>query len=282
MTQNNVVRVDVRTDKSWEEILLAEMAEAGFHAFESTNDSLIGYVDETLWTKAIRQKFIDFLKSRITRIHIREDIIYPENWNAQWEASIDPVVAGGFVVLPTWKQVPAEGGETLEPIYIDPKMSFGTGHHETTRLMLELMSGMDFKGKRILDAGTGTGVLAIAAVKKGASSVIGFDIDPWSSDNATENLALNDVENVLIVHGTLADIPESPFDVILANIVQHVIEDSLAGFVRRLLPSGHLIVSGILIKDELQLIQRARSFGLDVATRSQESEWVAFRFVPTT
>ena len=279
MTQNNVVRVEVLDDKSWEDILVAELSSIGFHAFESEVQTLIGYIDEHLWTNQKRDNLVRFLQSRLDVVSIIEDIIPPQNWNELWEASIEPVEAGGFIILPSWKRT-VPFSTALDSIYIDPKMSFGTGHHETTRLMLEMMSEVDFRNKAILDAGTGTGVLAIAARKIGAASVLGFDSDPWSASNARENLALNMIQGVTLLHGSLEDVPDRQFDIILANIVQNVIEGFLPGFARRLQPSGRLMVSGILASDEAKFRQTAAQQGFDTISTLQESEWLAFHMVP--
>ncbi|MEM6335976.1 MAG: 50S ribosomal protein L11 methyltransferase, partial [Bacteroidota bacterium] len=168
--------------------------------------------------------------------------IEDQNWNAAWEASIVPVEAGPFLIKPTWTERP-KGTAHLGVIEIDPKMSFGTGHHETTRLVLGFLPQWLRTGDRVLDAGTGTGVLGIGALKLGAAHVIGFDIDPWAQENVLENLDLNEARSQFeFREGAIDAVPEDGFDLILANINRNVLIDLVPVFAHKLAASGRLIL----------------------------------------
>ena len=281
--RNQTVRVSIRVDDAWEEILLSEMSDAGFHGFEQGAETLIGYIDQQLWTDERRTYFVDWLEAKQSTVSMIEDVVAIQNWNAIWEASIEPVCAGGFVILPSWREAPIEAQELVE-IRIDPKMSFGTGHHETTRLILEIMAVVKFDGTTVLDAGTGTAVLAIAAKKLGADRVVGFDIDLWSITNAKENIALNSIADIEILTGGIDSLaPEfsinGSYDVIVANIIQVVIEEMLPDFNRLLSAQGDLLISGILQTGEAELIRKARALGFESVHRMTENEWVGLHFV---
>jgi ribosomal protein L11 methyltransferase len=156
-------------------------------------------------------------------------------------------------------------------------MSFGTGYHETTRLMLGLLERHITSGARVLDAGTGTGVLAIAALKLGASSALGFDIDEWSYANALENARLNDVSGLFTVRQCdLPSVTESGFDLIAANIQKNVIEEMLPGLISRLAPGGTLLASGLLAGDRDAMVATLMRAGLALEDERREGEWIAF------
>lgn len=272
-SQQTTVRVTVSITSPLDEFLVAELSSLGFYAFEHGDGTVSGYTRPAEWQEAERRHILKWLEDRVSRVEVLEDYIDDQNWNATWEQSITPVAAGQFVVIPSWKTVPAEYGDRV-PIVVDPKMSFGTGHHETTRLMLGLISQLDFDGRKVLDAGTGTGVLAIAASIMGASNVVGFDNDVWSYENAVENLARNSIQNVSILPGSIEVVDDGPFDIILANIVRGVIESFLPDFRRLISDDGDLVLSGLLRDDLGETIDVAAANGFAIIERLDEGEWV--------
>jgi ribosomal protein L11 methyltransferase len=161
---------------------------------------------------------------------------------------------------------------------IDPKMAFGTGHHETTSMMVEAMEEIDFKGKRVFDFGCGTGVLAILARKLGAEEVLAIDYDPASTENTIENVQLNKVEPVEVLEGTLDVVPHQLFAVILANINRNVLMDTLPDLKTLLEPGGLLLLSGILIRDQPLLLERAAETGLIFESAQTKGDWCMLRF----
>jgi ribosomal protein L11 methyltransferase len=178
------------------------------------------------------------------------------------------------VITPSWHPYEAAPGEQV--LTIDPKMSFGTGYHESTRLILRLLEQNIRRGDSVLDMGTGTGVLAIAAVKLGAAQATGVDVDEWSYDNACENARLNHVEDrITILHGDISATPAGPFTLILANIQRTVLLDMLPVLVRRLRAGGRLLLAGLLREDREIMMEHLRSEGMTLSGELSENEWIA-------
>jgi len=275
------IELAITTEPSAFDTIAGSLAIEGFEGFWEDGNTLRAYMREELWN-ADRLEGLRRTLSRITGTlslpppSLTITPVAEENWNRIWEESIRPVrVTERIVVAPTWHPHSAGPGEIV--LTIDPKMSFGTGYHETTRLMLSLMERHLTPGARVLDAGTGTGILAIAALKLGARSALGFDTDEWSSVNAAENARLNGVSGLFTVRqGDLRDVPETGFDLIGANIQKNVIEEMLAGFVSRLAPGGILLVSGLLAADREEMIGSLKGAGLLPADERCEGEWIAF------
>lgn len=201
--------------------------------------------------------------------------IAPQNWNATWEATIQPIRVGErFVIHPSWHRVDSEAG--VIPIIVDPKMSFGTGYHATTRLMIRSIEQIDLNGKRVLDVGTGTGILAIAAVKAGAAFALGIDNDEWSYENSMENVRLNGVESrVEIALGSM-EVVAGEFDCIIANITKNDIVQLLGDILVHTHRGSSLLFSGILAVDETAMIDAFTKSNLTVAHTLTEEEWIAF------
>lgn len=213
-------------------------------------------------------------------IEFERTAIEEQNWNAEFERSLAPVrLTDTLVITQSWNPVEEDG----MVIVIDPKMSFGTGHHESTRLIATLMTRVELAGRRVLDVGTGTGVLAIIAARYGAERVVAVDNNEWAVENARENVLMNDVPGIEIVEGELADIEESGFDVILANIHRNVIIELLPTMRRmlRAAPDAAVLTSGVLIADYESLVEAAAEHGLAPADEARENEWIAtvFRLV---
>lgn len=227
--------------------------------------------------------FDDYKREEIERILLhygdeafieKEEIVAPQNWNANWEQSIEPQTIGKFYVRPTWGE--AYYGDEYIELLIDPKMAFGTGYHATTRLLLEWIPEVVKGNEEVLDAGTGTGILAIAALKAGAKQAFGFDIDEWSEDNAKENMALNGVDSFEVKLGSTETIPaEKQYDLILANINRNALLDLIPILNAHLKPGGKLLLSGLLEADESTILKVTdKQLLTHVATR-QQKEWIA-------
>ena len=275
------IEVLLRTPAAHHEVLMAELLDLGAEAFAEEGEVLRAYVPATAWSEARRDAVRAVLHTTDPdgMMDVRE--VPAQNWNAAWEASITPVLIEPFLITPTWRPIP-DPPEDLHVLQIDPKMSFGTGHHETTRLMLQLMPAHVPAGARAIDAGSGTGVLAIAAVRLGAASVVAFDIDPRTEENIHENVTRNAVaDRVKAFIGTLAAAPPGPYDVVLANINFNTLVAYLPGFVERLAPGGHLLLSGLLTTDRDAIRQAVDRFPLTESADATEGDWWAVAFTHT-
>lgn len=242
-------------------------------------DSITYYFNDGDLTPAIIESVSSWVPSgNVARFEISS--VEEQNWNAEFERSLAPVrVATDLVITQSWNQVMPEGPSDLV-VVIDPKMSFGTGHHESTRLISRLLRRLDLRMRRVLDIGTGTGLLAIVAAKMGASYVEAVDNNEWAVQNARENILMNDTTEVVTALGELSDVTTGDFDVILANIHRNIIIELLPQMVEKLSHrrEGALLTSGVLVEDYDSLVQEAAAAGLRPVEEEFESEWIATRF----
>lgn len=252
-------------DSSQQDLLIAQLTNIGFEGFEQTPDSLTAFIPEKTYDENAFRKLnghFAFTKS----------VIPQQNWNDIWEKSFEPVIVGNFCSIRASFHPPIH--HTLHDIVITPKMSFGTGHHATTLLMVRIIQSFDMRGKSVLDFGTGTGILAILAEQCGAEHVMAIDNDPWSINNATENVAANKCSRVTVQHADTIPVPWA-FDVILANINKHVINQQLPEIAQHLKDDGVLVLSGLLSGDRQEVEKNAILQQLKVKEMRQEKEWIA-------
>jgi ribosomal protein L11 methyltransferase len=264
---NKYTQVEFRhisSDQS--DLLIALLNEIGFDGFEEDDNNLKAYIPNNKFDKLILQKTIGPFQ-----ISFSEKTIEETNWNTVWESSFEPVVVDNFVAVRAHFHEPMK--EAKYEIVITPKMSFGTGHHATTYMMLEQMGKADFKDKSVLDFGTGTGVLAILAEKMGAKKIVAVDNDEWSIENASENITQNNCVAVEIKPGANAD-TGTMFDIILANINKNVILENLALLAKQLLPGGILLLSGLLVTDEEEILSECNKKGLIFDAKSERHNWL--------
>jgi ribosomal protein L11 methyltransferase len=209
---------------------------------------------------------------------IEENIYENKNWNEEWEQSINVIeVSDKIVIKPTFRNYNAKPGQIV--LVIDPKMSFGTGEHQTTKLVLMLLEKYVSPGVRVLDVGSGSGILAIASVKLGARYAIAIDIDDWCFNNAIENSKLNNVDNAIeVLQGEITDIKESDFDLILANIQKNILLDIAPEIYSRLKPGGIIILSGLLDYDEADIQNDFSALGLSFLETKTLDSWIALVF----
>jgi len=267
------IETTIQAEPVQREALVALWADLGYEAFEEVEDQLRGYIPADQFDTQRVAETSHMLG--LTPPKHRE--ILPENWNAKWEAEYPSVYVDAFCqIVPTFRE-PKEGFRyTLQ---IDPKMAFGTGHHETTRLVIRHMSALDIKGLQILDMGCGTGVLGILARKMGAVQVTAIDIDPWSEENTLENVQINQVDQVEILLGGKEVIPPVTFDLILANINRNVLLEDIPTYTTRLQTGGKLVISGFYTEDEPLLEEKALESGLKISKRWEENNWVSLLLV---
>jgi len=209
---------------------------------------------------------------------VEETLIRDKNWNEEWEKTINVIkVSDRIVIKPTFRDYEKKGDEIV--ITIDPKMSFGTGEHQTTKLVLRLLEKYASAGQKMLDVGSGTGVLAIAALKLGASSAIAVDIDEWCFDNAKENCQLNNVTDSVDVRiGVIDDVKESGFDLITANIQKNILLEICSSIVEKVKTGGFVILSGLLDIDEDDVVKSYTAAGLEFLEKEQMDDWISLVF----
>ncbi|MBD3615613.1 MAG: 50S ribosomal protein L11 methyltransferase [Gracilimonas sp.] len=271
------LRISLKDD--FHELLIAELFDLDFEGFEQEDDMLVATIPSKRFDDSkredIEQKLMIF---GLGTVILSEKVIPPQNWNEEWERTIQPQTIGQFYVHPTWSGTGGELGDKIE-LMIDPKMAFGTGYHATTQVMLEWLPEVISKGDKVLDAGTGTGILAIAALKVGADSAFGFDVDEWSETNARENILLNDVGNFQVKLGSTEVIPKGEkYDVILANINRNALIELLPELVIHLGEGGKIVLSGLLEEDEYVMLEQPVLKDLTHMETRNHLEWIAIMF----
>lgn len=276
MAQNYIeYQFTVTPKEPWEEILLATLQELPFESFDHSETSLLAYVPEMLHFEGFLNSISLFEDPSIS-ISVKKKTIKPVNWNAKWESEFQPIVIGDNCVVRA--DFHPDQGKRFELI-INPKMSFGTGHHQTTHMMLDFALSESFEGKSILDMGCGTGVLAILASMKGAVSVDAIDLDPWCIENATENALKNNCSNVNCVLGSslTKDIPT--YGLIFANINRNILLEQISSYSLALIEGGVLLLSGFYQSDIESLRQCCEAEGLSYEEEKQKGDWCALKFV---
>lgn len=258
------------------DMIVAELAEAGFDSFVETSDGVDAYAPADVFDESQVQEIVRKYAA-LTPVAYTFSTLPRRNWNEEWEKNYQPIYIGNqCVVRASFHQL----AETFPyEIVINPKMSFGTGHHETTALMLEMQLGVDHAGKRVLDAGCGTGILAIMACKRGAAHVDAYDIDAWAVENARENCGLNGCPDIGIGQGTIEEVElHGPYGVILANINRNVLLREIPRYAERLSPGGLLLLSGFYEQDVAELNKVAAESRLSQTAGHIKQNWAALCF----
>ena len=264
----------IRCTQETAEILIAFLAESPFDTFEETEVGLNAYCPATASEQEVEQHLTD-LQQQFE--FAWEKVFVPgQNWNKLWESNFQPVIVGDFCAVRADFHDPIPGVQW--ELVINPKMAFGTGHHETTWQCIAALEHLPLQGAKVLDFGCGTGILAILASKLGASELEAVDIEEESYRNTLENSAINDVHNVTARCGILPDVQGRDFDGILANINRNVILDSLPRLAELLRPGGWLLVSGILEQDEEIVVQTAAAAGFKKQKQTQRGNWLCIKF----
>ena len=260
------------------DLLADSVAPAGFDSFEETEDGLTGYVQKDLFDKQeLEESIQDF---PISDAHISYTIEEAEDkdWNEEWEKQgFEPICVDDQVVIYDAKHTelhPTTSPDHIE-IGIEAKLAFGTGNHETTRMIVSTLLNMNLALKRVLDCGCGTGILGIVAAKLGAKEVVGYDIDEWSVENTKHNAELNDVAPIEVYHGNASVINHISglFDIVLANINRNILLEDMKAFRSVLGDNGYLILSGFYEEDIPVLLAKAEELGLKEAGRRTDNNW---------
>lgn len=258
------------------DLLTDALGEAGFETFEDTEDGIKGYVQESLFDEnAMNDVISNFMLPDVTINSNIQEAEY-KNWNEEWEeAGFERININDSITIYDARHDDGNGIASGISIGIETKQAFGTGTHETTRMIVSTLLNIDLKGKRVLDCGCGTGILGIAASKLGASEVVGYDIDEWSSENAIHNAELNGVDNMKVMLGDASVLKsvEGKFDVVLANINRNILLADMHAFVSVMADESLLILSGFYASDVDLLIEKASSLGLSKIDSKSDSEW---------
>jgi ribosomal protein L11 methyltransferase len=264
------LKIEIEVTSSEEaEILIAQLSGINFYAFEEENNLLNAYVNEEDFDEEKLKEILPY------QTIFTKKIIQEENWNQQWESQLEPVIINTFVAIrPSFSP---RINNVKYDLMITPKMSFGTGHHATTHLMVELMESIDFSGKTVVDFGTGTGVLAILAEKCEASDIIAIDYDEWSIANAKENIDANNCNRIkLNQQNSLSGINEA--DIILANINLNVIKEVADSIVSIAKSGTILLVSGFLDQDQIEMQKIFEGKGFVKLKNKKAGDWLAILF----
>lgn len=269
LTMGDYIEIDIyHASPQQKEMLIAQLADAGFEGFEE---------QQTLKAFIREEEYNDMLVKPLIEQHqltYSTAVVPQTNWNATWEASFEPVVVAGFCTIRAAFHSPAAA--TQYEIIITPKMSFGTGHHATTYMMIAAMKLLDFNKKSVLDFGTGTGVLAILGEKMGALKIDAIDNDDWSIDNCRENIAMNACRHIqLFKQDSLVKC--GIYDVMLANINRQVIVTQLPAMKAHMQPRGIIILSGILQGDVGEVMRAAAAQGLQLESQRKKNSWVCLQ-----
>ena len=258
------------------DLLTDALGEAGFETFEDTEDGIKGYVQESLFDEnAMNDVISNFMLPDVTINANIQEAEY-KNWNEEWEeAGFERININDSITIYDARHDDGNGIASGISIGIETKQAFGTGTHETTRMIVSTLLNIDIKGKRVLDCGCGTGILGIAASKLGASEVVGYDIDEWSSENAIHNAELNGVGNMKVMLGDASVLKsvEGKFDVVLANINRNILLADMPAFVSVMADDSLLILSGFYASDVDLLMEKASSLGLSKIDSKSDSEW---------
>ena len=259
------------------DILSAMLAEIGFESFVRGEDALEAYVPQPLFNRSELDQVLADLPLEV-EISYTVQTMEDKNWNEEWEKNyFNPIVIGDECCIHSSFHQPE--GTYRYPILIDPKMSFGTGHHQTTLLILKEILAMELSGKCVLDMGCGTGVLAILAAMKGAAPVTAIDIEEWAYNNAMENVVLNGMTSIRVLQGGAELLGEERYDVIFANINRNILLQDLPHYEAVLKQGGIIVMSGFYLDDLSAIRSRANELGLSFDHLKDMDRWVATTFV---
>ena len=262
------IQIEVIANDYQQEELIALFDEYNATGFEQSDEKLIAYFHADDFAKDEIEKILEGYSHNVTAVE-------EKNWNEEWERNFQPVIVDDFVAVRADFHQPIP--TVQHEIVITPKMSFGTGHHATTYMMMQQMRDLNFQNKTVFDFGTGTGILAILAAKLGSSHITAIDVDDWSIDNAKENFERNNCANIDVTLSTL--IPDTQFDVILANINRNVILEYMPQLVKSLRKNAFILFSGLLLADENDIIASAEQSGLAFVKRKDRQGWISLLFV---
>ena len=266
----NYYKVSITSASEIRNVIIAILSQSSYDGFEEDDFGFKTYIEESAFDDSLMEQL-----SQRFNFSYKAKLIPQQNWNALWEASFQPINIHNFCGIRADFHPPF--ADVQHEIVINPKMAFGTGHHETTASMIEVMSKMDMTGKKVFDYGCGTGVLAILAAKMGADSVLAIDYDPLSTENTEENCLVNQTTDIAVQLGELSVVEADDFDIILANINRNVILDSLPSLFLKTKQDGQVLISGFLQSDLPLMTNTLTKVGFKIVDSVTRGEWVCMR-----
>lgn len=268
----NHIQVMIETEtEEQKEVVIALLSEEGFEGFEEMPDSVKAYIKEDDFDEKTLQSITESL-----HLEYKKMVIPQQNWNALWESNFQPVAVDDFVAIRADFHEPVKN--VVHEIVITPKMSFGTGHHATTYMMMQQMRDLDFAGKSVFDFGTGTGILAILAEKLGAENVFAVDNDEWCIDNASENIERNNCKKINLKQDDKVEVDAKLYDIVLANINKNIILNNMNSLILSLRKDGILLLSGLLIEDEADILHVAKKYNIIHRATKTKDKWICLLF----
>ncbi|MEO1451067.1 MAG: 50S ribosomal protein L11 methyltransferase [Bacteroidota bacterium] len=267
------IAIQIKAEPAQQELLIGLLSIWPFEGFQEGPEHLEAYIPASAFDAEALQNHLDSLPGG--PYLLTHKVIPPQNWNETWEAHYPPVEVDSFCQIVPHFHMPRP--DFTYTIRITPQMSFGTGHHETTRLMIGLLANIEVENKAVLDMGSGTGVLGILTALQGAQHVLGIDIDQWSMENGRENILRNGVESKMdMMLGDAQTIPKhAVYDIVLANINRNVLLQDLPAYASHMRTGGNLLLSGFLQADQERMLAALEAQGLKLLDMQQEGDWIA-------
>lgn len=257
------------------EILIAQLGFVGFESFVENDNGVVAYIQKQEWNPEILED-VYILNSDEFSIKYESTEVAQTNWNAEWEKNFDPIQVDDLVSI----RAPFHENPNLQyDIVIEPKMSFGTGHHETTHMMVQHLLDIDLTDKQVLDMGCGTGILAIFAEMKGAKPIDAIDIDFWCYENSIENAERNNCEHISVCQGDSSLLKPNQYDIVIANINRNILLSDMQRYSESLRKSGTLLLSGFYSEDISIIDEEVQKYGLVLDKNIQRNNWVALKYV---
>ena len=257
------------------EILIAELGDVGFESFVEHDNGVTAYIQKIEWNPNILDNLY-VLGSNEFKISFSYFEVIQTNWNKEWEKNFNPIQVDNLVSI----RAPFHKNPSLKfDIVIEPKMSFGTGHHETTHMMIQHLLALDLENKKVLDMGCGTGILAIFAEKKGAQPIDAIDIDNWCYQNSLENIQRNGCNHITVLEGDSSLLKQKKYDIIIANINRNILISDMKTYTECLNKNGILLISGFYKEDVIIIENEVTKHGLSFENLLQNNNWVALKFM---
>lgn len=267
--------VKVNPLEPWRDILIAELGDVGFESFIETEDGFLGYIQKKDWKDTLLKEVELLSNKKVTGSYSHKEI-EQVNWNEEWEKNFEPILVDGICSV----RAPFHEKPDVEyDIIIEPKMSFGTGHHETTHMMIQHILKNNWEGKKVLDMGCGTAVLAILAEMKGAKAIDAIDIDNWCYENSLENVERNHCKHITVYEGDATLLKGKKYDTIIANINRNILLQDMASYADSLHANGELYLSGFYVEDLPLITAECNKHGLTYVENLERNRWVGVKFV---
>ena len=271
------LNVSLSPRNPWADILIAELAELGYESFVETENGIAAYGPVTLGIPAEHLEQTSLHNNTEVQVTLEIKMIPHQNWNAVWEADFKPVIVSSELAIIAPFHNASDFSQPFK-IIIQPQMSFGTGHHQTTFLMSEYLMELNELENPVLDMGTGTGVLAFLAEKRGAREIVAVDIEPWSVENTIENAARNECKNILALCGDIDVVPQQKYGLILANINKNILKSHLSSYANLSRSGTKLYLSGFFASDAEEMIAFAENVGYKHLQTKELETWAALQF----